>query len=140
MSNPTETYVRHLNPDGLSKNRAFSQVIVVSGSTKTVYVGGQDAMDGSGNIVGKGDIKKQAEQVLQNLQIALSAADAKIEHIVKWNVYIVQGQSLQAGFEAFQKAWGMRPNPPTIAVLFVAALANPDFLIEMDAIAVVPDR
>lgn len=139
MSNSTETYVKHINPDSLAKNRAFSQVIAVSGSARTVYVGGQDAVDSAGNIIGKGDIKKQAEQVLQNLQIALAAADAKLEHIVKWNVYMVQGQSLRSGFEAFQKTWGNRPNPPTISVIVVAGLANPDFLIEMDAIAIVPD-
>jgi enamine deaminase RidA (YjgF/YER057c/UK114 family) len=57
---------------------------------------------------------------------------------VKWNIYIVQGQSIRAGFEAFQEVWGMRANPPAITGMFVAALAHPDFLVEMDAIAVVP--
>jgi enamine deaminase RidA (YjgF/YER057c/UK114 family) len=54
------------------------------------------------------------------------------------NLYVVQGQSLQAGFEVFQRMWGSRPNPPAVSVLFVAGLAHPDFLAEMDAIAVVP--
>ncbi len=76
--------------------------------------------------------------MLANLQKALAAAGAELEHIVKWNVYIVQGQSLQQGFAAFQRVWGDRPNPPTITGLFVAGLAHPDFLVEMDAIAVVP--
>jgi enamine deaminase RidA (YjgF/YER057c/UK114 family) len=130
--------VQHLNPDGLAKNPAFTQVVAVSGATRTVYVGGQDAVDASGAIVGKGDIKAQAEQVLHNIQTALAAAGARLEHVIKWNVYIVQGQPLQPGFEVFQRVWGRRPNPPTITGLFVAGLAHPDFLLEIDAVAVVP--
>jgi enamine deaminase RidA (YjgF/YER057c/UK114 family) len=130
--------VEYLNPDGLNKNPAFSNVIVVTGAAKTVYIGGQDAVDESGNIVGKGDIKAQTEQILHNLQVALSAAGAGIEHVVKWNIYVIQGQSVQPGFEVFQRIWGDRPNPPAITVAFVAGLAHPDFLAEIAAIAVVP--
>lgn len=131
-------FVRHLNPDDLPKNKAFTQVISVNGPVKTIYVGGQDAVDEQGNIVGKGDVGAQTQQVLANLQKALAAAGAALEHVVKWNVYIVQGQSLQQGFAAFQRAWGARPNPPAITGMFVAGLAHPDFLVEIDAIAVVP--
>lgn len=131
--------VQHLNPDGLNKNPAFTNVIVVTGNAKTIYIGGQDAVDASGTIIGKGDIKAQTEQVLKNLLTALEAAGAKPEHVIKWNLYVVQGQSIQAGFEAFQQVWGRRPNPPAITMAFVAGLANPDFLIEMDAIAVIPE-
>lgn len=130
--------VQYVNPDTLHKNPAFSNVIVVSGPVKTVYVGGQDAVDASGNIVGKGDIRAQTEQVLKNLQAALAAGGAGLEHVIKWNLYVVQGQSLQAGFEAFQRVWGRRPNPPAISMAFVAGLAHPDFLLEMDAVAVLP--
>ena len=86
--------VQHINPEDLSKNPAFTNVIVVTGQVKTVYIGGQDALDASGTIVGKGDLKQQAEQVLKNLQAALRAGGAELEHIIKWNVYIVQGQPL----------------------------------------------
>lgn len=133
-----EGQVLYINPDGLPKNPAFTNVIVVTGQVKTIYIGGQDAVDASGTIVGKGDIKQQTEQVLANLQMALQAGGAELEHIVKWNVYIVQGQPLQPGFEAFQQFWGRRPDPPAITAFFVSGLANPDFLVEMDAVAVVP--
>jgi enamine deaminase RidA (YjgF/YER057c/UK114 family) len=131
--------VQHLNPDGLIKNPAFTNVVVVSGSVKTIYVGGQDAVDASGAVVGKGDIKAQVEQIFKNLQTALVAAGATLEHVVKWNIYVVQGQPLQPGFEVFQRVWGNRPNPPAITGVYVAGLANPDFLCEMDAVAVVPE-
>jgi len=65
--------VAYMNPDSLNKNPAFTNVIVVSGSVKTLYVGGQNAIDASGTIVGKGDIKAQTEQVLNNIQTALAA-------------------------------------------------------------------
>ncbi len=131
--------VQYLSPDTMHKNPAFSQVVVVSGPAKTVYVGGQDAVNANGEIVGKGDIKAQTEQVLKNVQAALEAAGARLEHVVKWNIYLVQGQPLQPGFEVFQQVWGRRKNPPTVSMMYVAELANPDFLLEMDAIAVVPE-
>ena len=61
-----------------------------------------------------------------------------LEHVVKWNIYLVQGQDPRPAFEVSRTAWGGRPSPPAITMLVVAGLANPDFLIEIDAIAVVP--
>ncbi|HET9223131.1 MAG TPA: RidA family protein [Roseiflexaceae bacterium] len=130
--------VEHLKPEGLANNPAFTNVIAVTGPVKTIYIGGQDAVDASGRIVGKGDMRAQAEQVFANIQTALAAAGAGLEHVVKWNIYIVQGQPIQPGFEVFQRVWGRRPNPPVISGMFVAGLANPDFLVEIDAVAVVP--
>jgi enamine deaminase RidA (YjgF/YER057c/UK114 family) len=69
--------VEFLNPDGLPRNPAFSNVAVVSGSVRTIYIGGQDAVDAEGNIVGIGDIAAQTEQVLRNLRTALAAAGAR---------------------------------------------------------------
>jgi enamine deaminase RidA (YjgF/YER057c/UK114 family) len=138
-STKSDGQVQYLNPDTLNKNPAFTNVVVVSGHVKTVYVGGQDAVDASGAIVGKGNLKAQTEQILKNIQAALAAGGAQLDHIVKWNIYILQGQPLQDGFEVFQRVWGNRPNPPAISVMYVAGLAHPDFLVEMDTIAVVPE-
>ena len=130
--------VRFINPDSLNNNPAFTNVVVVEGNVKTVHIGGQDAVNASGEIVGKGDIVAQTEQVLANLRAALVAGGAELEHIIKWNLYVVEGQPLQAGFAAFQNAWPEVPNPPAITMAFVSGLAHPDFLVEMDAVAVVP--
>ena len=62
--------VQHLNPVGLRKNPAYTQVVVASGNATTIYVGGQNAVDASGNVVGKGDIRAQTERALKNLEIA----------------------------------------------------------------------
>lgn len=129
--------IQHLNPDTLIKNPAFTAAVVVPANTKTIYIGGIDANTASGEIVGKGDLAAQTEQVFKNLQFALDAAGAKLENIVKWNLYVVEGQDLRPGFAVFQRIWGNRPNPPVITGVFVAGLANPDYLVEMDAIAVI---
>ncbi len=140
MTASTHGQVQHINPDGLSKNPAFTNAIAVTGPVRTIYIGGQDSVDAAGKIVGKGDMKQQTEQVLINLQLALQAGNAQLEHIIKWNIYVVQGHPIQPAFEVFQRVWGRRPNPPAITVMFVSGLANPDFLVEMDAIAIVPEK
>ena len=131
--------VQYINPRSLHQNPAYTNVVTVTGPMRTIYVGGQNSVDTSGAIVGKGDFKAQSEQILKNIQAGLAAGGAQLEHVVKWNMYVVQGQPLQEGFAAFQRIWGDRPNPPAISMAFVAGLAHPDFLAEIDAIAVVPE-
>jgi enamine deaminase RidA (YjgF/YER057c/UK114 family) len=131
--------VEHVNPEGMFRSPAFTQAVVVRGPHRVVYVGGQDGVDASGQVVGRGDIRAQTEQALHNLRRALEACGAGLEHVVKWNVYVVQGQPLQTGYEVFLREWGGRPNPPAITLVVVAGLAHPDFLVEIDAVAVVPE-
>src|SRR3954453_22718278 len=109
--------VENLNPETLHHNPAFSQAVAVSGAVKTVYIGGQNAVDASGAIVGQGDIGAQTEQVMRNLQATLAAGGASLEHVIKWNIYLVQGQPIQPGAAVVQRVWGRRPNPPAITVV-----------------------
>jgi enamine deaminase RidA (YjgF/YER057c/UK114 family) len=132
--------VEHLNPEGLLKNTAYSPAVVTTGDVKTVYVGGQNAVDASGEVVGKGEIETQAEQIFKNLEAALAGGGAKLDHVIKWNIYVVQGQPPQPAFEVFQRVWGNRPSPPLITLLFVSGLAHPDYLMEIEAVAVVPQE
>jgi enamine deaminase RidA (YjgF/YER057c/UK114 family) len=139
-TNWTHGRVDYLNPDGLARNPAFTQVAVVSGPVRTIYVGGQDAITADGEIVGQGDLAAQTTQILHNIETALATAGAGLEHVVKLNILVVEGQDLRAGFGAFQAIWGDRPNPPLVTVAMVRALAQPDFLAEVEAVAVVPER
>lgn len=125
----------HINPDGLSKNPAFSQIVVTEGNGKTIYIGGQNSINAKSEIVGKGDIAVQSEQTMKNLETALSACNAVFNDLVKMTIYIVQGQDLKKAFEASQKYFKDVKNPPAVSGLFVSGLANPDYLIEIDAIA-----
>ncbi len=133
-----ETHITHLNPEGLHKNPAYSQAIAVSGPVTTVYVGGQDAVDADGNVVGRGDLKAQSLQALRNAQAAVTAAGGRLENVVKWNVLLVAGQRVQPGFEAFVEMWPAGAAPPVVTVAFVSGLGHPDFLVEIEAIAVIP--
>jgi enamine deaminase RidA (YjgF/YER057c/UK114 family) len=128
-----------MNPDGLLKNPAFTQVVVASGPVKTVYVGAQTPVDAAGALVGKGDIAAQTLQILKNVDVCLAAAGAKREHIVQWNIYVVKDQPIQPAFEASMRWWGGRPNPPANSVMLVMGFPLlPDVLLAIDAVAVVP--
>jgi len=129
----------HLNPPGLHRNPAYSQAVAATGPAKTIYIGGQNAVDASGAVVGKGDLGRQTEQILTNIQTVLAAAGGRPDHLVKWNVFLVQGQDPKPAFEEFQRWWGSRSNPPVITFAFVSGLFSPEFLIEIDAVAVVPE-
>lgn len=131
--------VEYRNPAGLHRNPAYSQMVVVSGPARTIYVGGQNAVTADGTIVGQGDLTAQAEQIFANLQVALADAGADLGHIVKWTIYVVKGQPAFPAIAVFQRVWGQRPNPPAITVLYVDALAHPEYLLEIEAIAVVPE-
>jgi enamine deaminase RidA (YjgF/YER057c/UK114 family) len=139
MEKHAQGEVTYLNPDGLHKNPAYSQLVVTKGPAKTLYIGGQNATTKEGTVVGKGDIKAQAKQTFDNLKTALDAGGASLDHVIKWNIYIVQGQDSRVAFEALQEDLKKMPHPPAVTGVFVAALAQPDFLVEMDAIAVVPE-
>ncbi|WP_276482979.1 RidA family protein [Paraflavitalea pollutisoli] len=134
----SNTKVTLTSPEGMHKNPAYSQLAIVEGLHKTVYIGGQNAVDSAGNIVGKGDFAEQTRQVLANLEKALQAGGAGMEHVVKFNLYVQQGQPLQEGFKVFQEPLSKLKAPPLISMIYVAGLAHPDYLLELDAIAVIP--
>jgi enamine deaminase RidA (YjgF/YER057c/UK114 family) len=126
----------YLNPGSLARNPAFTQAVVVEGQVKTIYVGGQNAVRPDGTIVG-GTLAEQARQALLNVQAALAAAGATLKDVVRWSVAIVEGQPAAEGFAAFREAWGDAADPPAISVHIISGLANPQFLVEIDAIAVI---
>lgn len=125
----------YLNPGSLARNPAFSQAVVVEGTAKTIYVGGQNAVRPDGTIVGA-TLAEQARQALLNLQSALAAAGATLNDVVRWNIAIVEGHPPAEGLTAFREAWGDAGDPPAISVNIISGLANPKFLVEIDAIAV----
>ena len=79
---------------------------------------------------------KQTQQALANLQTVLDAAGASLDDLVKVTIIMQQDIDLNAAFGAWMAVWGKRTNPPTVTALRVAGLANPDFLIEIEAQAV----
>lgn len=131
--------IEYINPENMAKPRGYSHAVSVSGNHQTIYIGGQNAIDKNGVLVGKDNLKKQTEQVLTNIEKILEETDAKLENVVKFNIYLVPGLNPQEGFQVFQEKWGNNPNYPVITVIFVAGLGNPDWLIEIDAMAIIPE-
>jgi enamine deaminase RidA (YjgF/YER057c/UK114 family) len=132
-----EASIERLNPEGLHKNPAYSQAVAVTGPVKTVYVGGQNAVDAEGGLVGKGDLKAQSVRALRNVESAVAEAGGRLDDVVKWNVFIVEGQPIPLGFEAFLEVWPAGAEPPVVTVAIVSGLGNPDYLVEIEAIAII---
>jgi enamine deaminase RidA (YjgF/YER057c/UK114 family) len=131
--------IQHINPGNMTEPKGYSHAISVSGNHRTVYIGGQNAIDENGALVGKNSLKLQTEQVLINIRKVLAAADAKLENVINFTIHILQGQDPLAGFQAFQEQWGDKERLPAVTVLFVPGLGNPDWLVEIDVIAVVQE-
>ncbi len=104
---------------------------------RTVYIAGQVALDRSGAVVGAGDMRAQAKQAFENLKAALEAAGAGFQDLVKVNTYVVDMSQLQAIREV--RAAYFTSTPPASTLVQVSRLARPEFLIEVEAIAVVPE-
>jgi reactive intermediate/imine deaminase len=110
--------------------RGYSHAVKVG---NTVYVAGQIAFDKDGNVVGKGDIRAQAEQVFRNLQAVLAAAGASFKDVVKINTYLTRAQDIPAVREVRSKY--LATEPPASTLVVISALALPDLLIEVEAVA-----
>jgi len=131
--------IKYVNPDQLNKNPAYSQAVVTQGNGQTIYIGGQNSVRINNEVIGKGNLSKQVEQVLQNIEIILTECGASFENIIKLNIYVVAGQNVMEAFQASQKYFA-RMKPPVVTVVFVSGLGNPDFLIEIEATAFVSDK
>lgn len=129
------TSIEFLNPDDLLKNPAFSQVAITKGKGSTIYIGGQNAITKDLEIIGKGDIAKQTAYILNNIEIALKYSGATLDDLFKLTIYIVQGQDVRQGFAGAQDFLKKLSNPPVISGIVVAGLANPDYLVEIEAVA-----
>jgi len=130
----------HLNPADLPHwSESFSQVIVVqAGATRTIYVSGQVSVDPHNNIVGVGDLSRQAEVALQNLSKALAAGGATPADVVRLGIYVKDYQRDQAAVisSALRKTF-VAGRMPTSTWLGVSSLALDGLLIEIEATAVI---
>ena len=124
-----------LRPEGLVRSPAFTHVAVVPPGATTLYVGGQNAVDGDGTLVGGGDIAAQTQQVMTNLHVALAAAGASVQDLVMMTILLVDGVDLDAAYPVAAAALA-GATPPVVAVR-VAGLAVPGALLEVSAVAAV---
>lgn len=131
--------VNVLNPEGLPKPDMYRQVAVATGS-RLVFIAGQIARTADGTAVGAGDLAAQTEQALRNVATAVEAAGGRFADIAKLNVYVVDwspDKMAALGEGAFRAmASGDIDMMKPITLIGVAALGEPDLLIEIEATAV----
>ena len=126
-----------LNPAGLSKPTGYTHVVVAQPG-KLVYISGQVALNAAGEVVGKGDLRAQVTQVMENLKTALAAAGATPENIIKVNYYVVNLKQDQLPvIREVRNKYFSAEHPPASTLVGVTALAREEFLIEIEAVAAV---
>lgn len=126
-----------INPEGVYKHPAFTRVITVTGPSKLVFIAGQTPSDEDYKPVAIGDYRGQYIKVMENLDIGLKAAGASWDDVVYKRVYMIDvDQYRKLIYDPDLQRWGNPDRPPPSTLIGVTRLSNPDFLIEIDLMAV----
>lgn len=123
---------RFINPPGLTKPTGYTHV-VVSADGRTAYIAGQVAFDSTGRVVGPGDFQAQAERVFGNLRVALASVGASFGNVLKTTTYITDVKNV-APLREIRARYFDPGHPPANTLIAVAALARPEFLLEIEAV------
>jgi enamine deaminase RidA (YjgF/YER057c/UK114 family) len=135
---PKSPAVRFVNPPGLAKSPRYSHVAEVNRG-RLILVSGQVAQDAKGDPVGAGAMAAQTRQVFENLRVALAAAGASYKDVVKLTSYIVDvSKNIEAYREVRQEYFRGITQPPTSTTVGVPVLVRGEYLLEVEAIAVLP--
>jgi enamine deaminase RidA (YjgF/YER057c/UK114 family) len=129
-----------VNPDGLPKPEVYRQMSIATGS-KLVFLAGQVARDADGRRVGDGDFAAQVEQCYLNIGTALAEIGGSFDDVAKLTIYVVNWTPdkmplLGEGVARAAATLGVDPVKP-ITLLGVAALGEPDLLVEVEATAII---
>ena len=128
---------QYLNPKEMSTPRFYSHAVTAEGPGKLVYVSGQVSWDAAGNVVGKGDMRAQSEQVFKNVEAALKVAGAGWGDVIKMNGYMVgmHGERVAAYREVRQR-FLKEGALPASTLVGVERLVDPELLLEVEVVAV----
>lgn len=121
-----------IQPKGLWDPRPRFAQVVQTGNQ--VYIAGQTSVDEEGNLVGKGDIEAQARQVFLNLKKCLEAVGADFDHVVKLNIYSTDLDAHREVVTRLRREYFREPVAST--TVQISRLVHPDWLLEIEAIAV----
>lgn len=131
--------IEYLNPPQLCPTFGWTHVASVTGG-KTIYVSGQVSINERGEVVGKGDMRAQTDQAFRNIALALAAAGATFRDVVKTNLYVVGLRPEHVPIiREVRSRYVSSEHPPVSTLVGVSALVGPDWLIEIEAVAVVPE-
>jgi enamine deaminase RidA (YjgF/YER057c/UK114 family) len=126
----------YVNPAELTKPTGYTHV-VKSAPGRTIYISGQIAFDKDGKVVGVGDFRAQTMCVFENLKVALAAAGATFDHVVKLTTFITDMKNAPILREIRTHYFGK--NPPAGTLVQITGLVIPELMIEIEAAAVVPE-
>lgn len=121
-----------VNPAGVSKPKGYSHAVKKSGTP--VFLAGQVALDADGTLVGEGDVAVQVEQVFQNLRTVVAACGGTMDDVVKLTIYVTD-VSHRAAVAAARLRHFPDGQYPASTYLVISALAAPQFLVEIEAVA-----
>jgi enamine deaminase RidA (YjgF/YER057c/UK114 family) len=124
-----------LRPEGLVHSPAFTHVAVVPPGATTIYIGGQNAVDAEGALVGGDDVAEQTRQVMKNLHVALAAAGATVQDLVMMTILLVEDADLAAAYPV--AAAELAGAAPPVVAARVPGLGVPGALLEVSAVAAV---
>ena len=128
-----------VNPGGLCPTFGWTHVVTATGG-RTIYISGQTSVNERGEIVGKGDLRKQTQQAFENVQKALTAAGATFRDVVKTSLFVVGLKSEHVPIIREVRArFVSAEHPPASTLVGVSALVGADWLIEIEVVAVVTD-
>ncbi|MGP9528878.1 RidA family protein [Glutamicibacter sp. AOP5-A2-18] len=126
--------LQKLRPKGLVHSPAFSHVAIVPPGASTIYLGGQNAVDANGSLIGEDSVAEQAKYALHNAKLALAATGATFNDVVQWNVLLVDGVDINGAYAAISPELAS-DQPPLVSAAFVSRLGIPGALIEISAVA-----
>lgn len=130
----TNPNIAFVNPPTMPAANGYSHIAEVNGG-RTIYISGQVAVDRAGRLVGPGDLRVQAIQVFTNIRTALEAVDAGFNDVVKLNFYLLDIHQIGIVREV-RDQFVSTEDPPTSAAVEVRRLVRDEFLIEVEAIAI----
>ncbi|MBS1632518.1 MAG: RidA family protein [Bacteroidetes bacterium] len=140
FSQSESTLVTFENPTSVAKPKGYSHAAVVDlGNCKMVVLSGEVPFDKQGNLIGAGDMKKQAEQVFRNIQNILTDLGGTMDNVIKLGFYITDVSQIQAIRDATAQFINLK-NPPTSILVEVNKLFRNDVLIEVEATAIIPKK
>jgi enamine deaminase RidA (YjgF/YER057c/UK114 family) len=130
----------HINPKGLAAPHGYTHVVAAERG-KMVFISGQVAMDAQGHLVGKDDLGAQAKQVFENLKTALAAVGGTFDDVVKITWYVKGYDPAKLStLREVRDSYVNKEKPPASTLVGVSSLFQSDYLLEVDAIAVVPEK
>ncbi len=128
---------KFVNPPDMKPLGMYSTVTVAQGGS-IAFISGQVSVDGSGKVVGAGDIEAQAVQVFENLKRALGAIGATFDDVIKFTIYIVGfTQERRKAVMDVRARYISRENPPAATMVGIDQLVEPELLVEVEAVAAI---